>query len=123
MYTLRPVPMGAISILQEVYFLMSIQKVYFWLYFMCTKSVYYLLNVVLMRYTFCILMFQITTKSIHQIYTKYTQCSILHVYIEYTKSIVHFVKGQQRSTLSENTWVAVDIGYEKPWKGLIIKTG
>ncbi|XP_068738948.1 uncharacterized protein [Montipora capricornis] len=30
---------------------------------------------------------------------------------------------QQLSRLKENTWVNVDIGDEKPWKGLIIKTG
>ena len=30
---------------------------------------------------------------------------------------------QQRSSLQENTWIEADIGYEQPWKGLIIKTG
>lgn len=30
---------------------------------------------------------------------------------------------QQLSGLKENTWVNVDIGDEKPWRGLIIKTG
>lgn len=30
---------------------------------------------------------------------------------------------QQLSGLKENTWVDVDIGEEKPWRGLVIKTG
>lgn len=30
---------------------------------------------------------------------------------------------QQLSGLKENTWVNVDISDEKPWRGLIIKTG
>lgn len=30
---------------------------------------------------------------------------------------------QQRSSLTEKTWVEADIGHEEPWKGLIIKTG
>lgn len=30
---------------------------------------------------------------------------------------------QQRGSLQENTWIEADIGYEQPWKGLIIKTG
>ena len=46
-------------------------------------------------------MFQITkskvryTKCIHQIYMMYTQYSMLHVHIEYTKNIIHFDKGIQ----------------------------
>lgn len=32
-------------------------------------------------------------------------------------------KAQQRSSLKENTWIEADIGYEQPWKGLVIKTG
>ena len=30
-------------------------------------------------------------------------------------------KAQQRSALTENSWVEVDIGDEKPWKRLTIK--
>lgn len=30
---------------------------------------------------------------------------------------------QKLTGLTENTWVNVDIGYQDPWKGLVIKTG
>lgn len=30
---------------------------------------------------------------------------------------------QQLSGVKENTWVDVDIGEQKPWKGLVVKTG
>lgn len=30
---------------------------------------------------------------------------------------------QQLSGLKKNTWVDVDVGEQKPWKGLVIKTG